>query len=120
MRKLLGLAVVVGLWGCARTPAPEAKAAPPPRPMQLSVKDAPASASDDDAIDDVRDGHDYEVVVKLKPAADMDAELRALDDAQPESFRWNSIEGRDDGIALEDVPDDESVDDALAHVRQDP
>jgi len=121
MRKtVVGLALVLGVWGCERAKAPAQASAPVDRQMQLSQKDAPESASDDDAIDDERDGKDYELVVKLKPTADMDAELKALDDAEPEDFRWNSVEGAKDGLALGDLAGDEDVGEALTRIRQDP
>jgi len=69
---------------------------------------------------DVRAGQSYELAVSLKPSADLAGELRALDDAQPESFIFNSADGDRTGVALGDLAPGETMAQALARLRADP
>jgi len=115
--RVLGLAAVLAISGCSRAPASEVAAS---KPMQLSVKDAPGAAAAADDATVARAGHDYELVLELKDTADFAGELAALDEAEPESFAFNSVEGAEDGVALGDLAEGESLDEALARLRSDP
>lgn len=80
---------------------------------------APADASSVRALID-KDGRSWELAVQLADAPDLATELAELDEAEPESFRFNSVLGGQDGIALGDVADGESLDAAMARLRLDP
>lgn len=65
-------------------------------------------------------GDDHQFVLELNDSADYASELTALQAAEPETFRFNSIEGVVDGIVTGQVAPGERMSDALARLRRDP
>jgi serine protease len=114
---MISLAMVMGMLGCQRPPPPVPPAEKGTPDLQMSEKDEPSSAAADE-------GEDPDAIAVELNDEDHDGsfarELQELDEAEPEVFAFNSIEGVHDGVATAARLPAESMEDTLARLRKDP